>query len=581
MKMPRSSRGRRLLYSIGIMLLLGGILLTAWLDYSMPGLDDYAAQSSSGLVILFTDEQSPRLANRLLAAGLAEHGIGIAVIPGRSLNVDSPDQRQNISLQVNNLLRETGLGGHQVLYAGTSTAAGALLRLAAESGSVTGSSSGTGSGSSSGTGSGSSSSSDSAASTLPQPRGILLLAPDSNNSDQRGYAPSLPAELATAIFASVDPAAASSAADLFLWLSGEDASLFPGFSSDTPAAVQTWLSLDGNHRLVLMEAVSGITASWSPRLRAVTVQAAAEMLASDPDAQLAVRNRLSTSTSLIYNRTLTALLALLLLAAAPLVLILARQTQPATVDILETRAPALNPWISLLLYLPAAALGLPLGDLLAKAAADSHLSTNFRFYALIGIYGWLHVLVYLLMRGTGHFGNNSANFGTSQKADNSLSSGSSQTVGNNFAYSGKATLLGGWLAAILLGALIYWLFVLTGKLIPPTTLRLFFLSDLPLVLLLAPAMLPYVAAQPAGSRLSSALAALGRGLLPLLFIFGLRLLENPAAPLQALAATAAAAVILFSARSLAKAVYLPGSRISVPMVASLLLILLLRPYLVF
>jgi hypothetical protein len=124
----------------------------------MPGLDDYAAQSSEGLVILFTDEQSPRLANRLLAAGLAEHGLGIAVIPGRSLNTDSPDQLQNISLQVNNLLRETGLGGHQVLYAGTSTTAGALLRLTAKSAS------------------------------LPQPRGILLLEPDLMRLDPSEFA---------------------------------------------------------------------------------------------------------------------------------------------------------------------------------------------------------------------------------------------------------------------------------------------------------------------------------------------------------------------------------------------------------
>ncbi len=539
MKMSRSSGVRRLLYSIGMLLLLGGILLTAWLDYSMPGLDDYAAQSSEGLVILFTDEQSPRLANRLLAAGLAEHGLGIAVIPGRSLNTDSPDQLQNISLQVNNLLRETGLGGHQVLYAGTSTTAGALLRLTAKSAS------------------------------LPQPRGILLLEPDLMRLDPSEFAPSLPAELATAIFASVDPASASSAADLFLWLSGEDASLFPGFSSNKPAAAQTWLSLNGNHRLVLMENISGVTTSWSPRLRAVTVQAAAEMLASGPEAQLTVRNRLTTSTALIYNRTLTALLALLLLAAAPLVLIIARQTQPAVVAAIETRAPGLNPWISLLLYLPAAALALPLGDLLAKTAADLQLSANFRFYALIGIYGWLHVLAYLLMHGVGRSGSNSSGSDSSQRGD------------NNFGYSGKATLLGGWLAVFLLGALVYWLFVLTGKLLPPTTLRLIFLIDLPLVLLLAPAMLPYVVAQPTAKWLPSALAALGRGLLPLLFLFGLRLLDNPAAPLQALAATAAAAVILFSARSLARAVYLPGSRITVTLMAGLLLILLLRPYLVF
>lgn len=539
MKMSRSSGVRRLLYSIGMLLLLGGILLTAWLDYSMPGLDDYAAQSSEGLVILFTDEQSPRLANRLLAAGLAEHGLGIAVIPGRSLNTDSPDQLQNISLQVNNLLRETGLGGHQVLYAGTSTTAGALLRLTAKSAS------------------------------LPQPRGILLLEPDLMRLDPSEFAPSLPAELATAIFASVDPASASSAADLFLWLSGEDASLFPGFSSNKPAAAQTWLSLNGNHRLVLMENISGVTTSWSPRLRAVTVQAAAEMLASGPEAQLTVRNRLTTSTALIYNRTLTALLALLLLAAAPLVLIIARQTQPAAVAAIETRTPGLNPWISLLLYLPAAALALPLGDLLAKTAADLQLSANFRFYALIGIYGWLHVLAYLLMHGVGRSGSNSSGSDSSQRGD------------NNFGYSGKATLLGGWLAVFLLGALVYWLFVLTGKLLPPTTLRLIFLIDLPLVLLLAPAMLPYVVAQPTAKWLPSALAALGRGLLPLLFLFGLRLLDNPAAPLQALAATAAAAVILFSARSLARAVYLPGSRITVTLMAGLLLILLLRPYLVF
>ncbi|NLC84592.1 MAG: hypothetical protein GX749_05900 [Ruminococcaceae bacterium] len=565
MKMSRSSGVRRLLYSIGMLLLLGGILLTAWLDYSMPGLDDYAAQSSEGLVILFTDEQSPRLANRLLAAGLAEHGLGIAVIPGRSLNTDSPDQLQNISLQVNNLLRETGLGGHQVLYAGTSTTAGALLRLTAKSAS------------------------------LPQPRGILLLEPDLMRLDPSEFAPSLPAELATAIFASVDPASASSAADLFLWLSGEDASLFPGFSSNKPAAAQTWLSLNGNHRLVLMENISGVTTSWSPRLRAVTVQAAAEMLASGPEAQLTVRNRLTTSTALIYNRTLTALLALLLLAAAPLVLIIARQTQPAAVAAIETRTPGLNPWISLLLYLPAAALALPLGDLLAKTAADLQLSANFRFYALIGIYGWLHVLAYLLMHGVGRSGSNSSGSGSSQRVGSDFSSesspridnnsnsdsDSSQRGDNNFGYSGKATLLGGWLAVFLLGALVYWLFVLTGKLLPPTTLRLIFLIDLPLVLLLAPAMLPYVVAQPTAKWLPSALAALGRGLLPLLFLFGLRLLDNPAAPLQALAATAAAAVILFSASSLARAVYLPGSRITVPLVAGLLLILLLRPYLVF
>jgi hypothetical protein len=101
----------------------------------------------------------------------------------------------------------------------------------------------------------------------------------------------------------------------------------------------------------------------------------------------------------LYNRLLMPIWTLMLLMLVPLLLTMTRSVMAAAAyrSAKMTDAPqrALpGNWLVLLLYLPAAAAAIPAGRLLASLATDARLAEGFGFYALIGIHGWLLLLIH-------------------------------------------------------------------------------------------------------------------------------------------------------------------------------------------
>lgn len=577
----RFRRPGRLLALLAALALLGSFLLTAFLDRTLPRLDSYAANASRGLVLLFADGQPPRPADRLLAAGLAEQGIGLTVVS------DTADTAA-IARQIARLQAETGLDSSRFIYAARSGTVPALLQdLAAVSGQTQ-------------------TSSQTLPASLPRPGGLLLLAPDGADRLGPDIMAALPGSLPVAVVASASPAAARVAGDLFLWLTGEDATLFPGFSTSQPLAAQTWLSVDGTCRLVLLPALLPLNSGWSPRLHQAAVQAAAEILSANPAAWADTAARLPASSTAVYSRTLLAVLALLLGVAAPLLVILAKSARQNTALVQPGQPMLPEPTWRLLsaleipLYLPAAVLALPSGHFLASLAAltgmttASQLVTGFRFYALLGIYGWLYLIA------SQHHRRPAAAIvrpvATATPAAHP-SEGAVRLPGRQQSRSPedrtdmratlRATLPGALLAAMLLALAAFWLQAVAGRVLPQVVAALLSgsqqgtlqgaLMTVLLAVLLLPALLPFAHGFQYPTRGMPAVTAALHALVPALFLFALRLVENPTDLIAALLAAASGLVVLLAARAFAKSLSAPGVHALVPTLAGLLLLLFLQP----
>ncbi len=562
--------GARLLALLAAAALLGSLLLTAYLDRTLPDPATPSARQGSGLVILFEDERAPRFASRLLAAGLATQGLGLAILP-------EPDAA--LAGDIARLQAESGLASDRLIYAAPSGSVPALVRLLGQS------------------------------SGLPRPGAVLLLDPEPGDPLQSSDLATLPESLPLAVIASSSPDQARHAADLFLWLTGEDTTLFPGFRGGQPLAPETWLSVDGRRRLALMPLLTPLGSSWSLRLQLAAVQSAADMLATDAPAQLEASARLSATAATLYSRTLMALTALLLLIAAPLLAILARQAResshprqlpPAgpvrTADQEPPAGPArtagqvlsagparsvglkLPAGIALPLYLPAAVLALPAGQLLATLAGDSRLATGYRFYALLGIYGWLWLIAQTIRR-------------LIARPTDTETAGVPETVpgirpavlhGRHSVRGARQivppALTSAAMALLLLAAAAGWLQTMTGALTLHASYGLLLLLLLPLGLLMLPALLPFSSAFSQPEADMGAFIALLHGLLPALFLFALKLADSPADPLGALLAAVAGTVLLLAVRTVSRSLSAPGVRPLLPALAGLLLLLLFQPF---
>lgn len=562
--------GARILAVLAAAALLGSLILTACLDRTLPDPATPSARQGSGLVILFEDERAPRFASRLLAAGLATQGLGLAMLPEPTAALASDIAR---------LQAESGLAADRLIYATHSGSVPALVRLLGQS------------------------------SGLPRPGAVLLLDPEPGDTLQASDLTALPESLPLAVIASSSPDQARHAADLFLWLTGEDTTLFPGFRGSQPLASETWLSVDGRRRLALMPLLNPLGSSWSLRLQLAAVQSAAGMLAPDAPAQSEASARLSAAAATLYSRTLMALTALLLLIAAPLLAILARQARessllrqlppsgPARSTVqAQPSGPArtashdqpsvptrtadlkLPAGIALPLYLPAAVLALPAGQLLASLADDSRLATGYRFYALLGIYGWLWLIAQAIRRLTAH-------------PDGTETAGVPETVpgirpailhGRHADRGSRQvvppTLTSTAMAMLLLAAAAGWLQTMTGALTLHASYGLLLLLLLPLGLLMLPALLPFSSAFSQPEADMGAFIAFLHGLLPALFLLALKLADSPGDPLGALLAAAAGAILLLAVRTVSRSLSAPGVRPLLPALAGLLLLLLFQPF---
>jgi hypothetical protein len=311
---------------------------------------------------------------------------------------------------------------------------------------------------------------------------LILITPVNPDDQLTVQLAALPINLKLTIISSSEPQAALSARNLFLAASGEDASLFPGTRGTNRLSPEMFLSVNGLQKLLIMPFLTVLNEGWSPRLQQAIQQAVAT------NAENAVFG--PVSLRMLYSRLVLPVWILLLLAALPLLLTLTRSLHGKTnlrpVRILDAdnatvnqqkaapnkmaheklknrlpRGPSL--WAEILLYLPAAVVAVPIGNLWARLAADDRLAGGYSFYALIGVYGWLFLLYqYLMLPKTVAV----------------------RPVGQHIGAITIRTIL---FASIYLAAIIFWLATVFGSNLPQGgNLQLM----LPLTILLLPAMLP-------------------------------------------------------------------------------------------
>ena len=411
-----------------------------------------------GMLILFADRAAPRVSDRLLAAALADAGFGLAVILTGSHDGDPLPLARIIT----GISSETGVQSEHMVTAWfgnhASRLTGELVSMQPEA----------------------------------RPAGLVLVSPASQDRTLAGHLSGLSGSLKSTIITSSSEPSADVARALFHYASGEDASFFPGLDGPGELSPEVILSLDGRERLVLVPALSVFNEGWSPRLHQAVQQAVAMDPAAMAEGPVPVQD--------LYHRLLLPIWILMLLASVPLLLTLTRSSA-ATADDRMNGGDA--PFAAeLMLYLPAAAAAMPIGRLLAGLAGDARLSGGYAFYAFIGAYGWLLMLLHLV-------------WPSGRVTNRPGSRYDAVAVGRTILF-----------AVIFLTAVIFWLTTVFGSLLPQgqTLLQL-----APAAFLLMPAMLPACLGYRRTRTRQRLVLSLGHLAASSLFLAVLVWLQNPSA----------------------------------------------------
>jgi len=413
------------------------------------GQSDSATGSSDirGALILFADTASPRLSGRLLAAAMADVGILTVIIP---ISADHFDQ---VPLQhvLDWVKTRTGISASETVLAGQGGVAAGLAKACLEVAAVS------------------------------RPRQLILIAPAETGAQLTSRLAALPRAVMMTLIVGNETTMTDKARAYFLAASGEDADLIPGIRGMHELSAERILSADGQRRLVILPAFSKLNEGWSPRLH----QSLQQALVAGITGLSAEVGPVST----LYNRLLMPIWALMLLFLAPLFLTLTRSVMAAAAfrstktadtpaeggsgagagpDVRHASGPGFRPgpgpgvWLELLLYLPAAVAAVPAGRWLASLAADTRLADGFGFYVLIGIHGWLLLLLHRFRPSAGDR--------------------SSTRSGFQAAATGRTVIFG----LLFLTAIIFWITTVYG---PGLLRERLDLLLVPIALVLAPSML--------------------------------------------------------------------------------------------
>ena len=310
-----------------------------------------------GVFVLFADRASPRLSGRLLAAAMADVGYAAVVLPVSADHFDQVPLKRVLDW----VETRTGIQAEDVVAAGQGGIAAGLTAAFLD------------------------------ASPEYRPRQLVLISPSETGTQLTSGLAALPRTVVMTLIVGHETSLVSKAREYFLIASGEEAALIPGLRGTHELSAERILSADGQRRLVILPAFSKLNEGWSPRLHQ-TLQETLAAGANDPAIQPApVRT--------LYNRLLMPIWTLMLLMLVPLLLTMTRSVMAAAAyrSAKMTDAPQRSQpgnWLVLLLYLPAAAVAIPAGRWLASLATDARLAEGFGFYALIGIHGWLLLLIH-------------------------------------------------------------------------------------------------------------------------------------------------------------------------------------------